>query len=94
MLTSPLTGVGRVHADNGNAAAGRHGGQPGTELAGGYAGHDAAEPLAALRATKGFPADDAGIGKVEVLHHHSGTSCAFCVVEEFGYRRPDPPIPA
>jgi len=71
----------------------RHRRQPGAELAGGDPGHGAAEPFPPHPATHRFAAGRAGIGEVEVLHHHRRTAVMVGVIEQRGDRRPDPAIP-
>src|SRR4029077_14689144 len=54
MLDAPLAGVGGIHPDHADTAAGGHGGQPGAEPAGGDTSNGAAQLLAASAAAQGF----------------------------------------
>jgi len=92
VLSAPFAGVGRVHPDHGDAAAGRHRGESGAELGGGDAGGGAAEPLPTCAAAHRVAADGAGIGDVEVLDHHRGALSVGGGIEQGGDRRPDRPV--
>jgi len=72
VLGAPSAGVGRIHPDHSDPAAGRHGGESGAEAGGGDGGHGAAEPFGALAAAHRVAAGGAGIGEVEVLDDHRG----------------------
>ena len=54
VLGAPAAGVGGVHPDHRQAAAGRHADQPISEPAGRYAGHDLAQPLGVFAAAEGL----------------------------------------
>ena len=69
MLGTPAAGVGRIHPDDRDPAAGGHPGQPSAELSGRDASDGAAQSLSALSAAQGLAPGGARIGEVEVLHH-------------------------
>jgi hypothetical protein len=70
VLGAPFSCVGRIDADDRDAAAGGHCGQAGAEARSGDAGHGAAEPFPTFAAAHGVAAGGAGIGEVEALDHH------------------------
>ena len=92
MLGTPAARVGRIHPDHGDPATAGHTDQPGTETRGGDAGYRAAQSLSALSAAEGFPAGDARVGEVEVLHHHRRAVLLLGVIEQIGDGRAHPPI--
>jgi hypothetical protein len=94
VLGAPHAGVGRIHPDDGDAAAGGHRGEAGAETRGGDTGHRGAEPFPTLTAAHGVAAGGAGISEIEVLDHHRGAVIHLGVVEQGGDRRADPPITA
>jgi hypothetical protein len=87
VLGAPFTGVGRIHADDGDAAAGGHRGEPGAKARGGDGGHGAAELFPPRAAAHGVAAGGAGIGEVEVLDDHRGAPGVGRAVEQGGDRR-------
>jgi len=69
-LGAPFAGVGRIDADDRDAAAGRHRGESNTEFRGGDTGHGGAEPFPTRAAAQCFAADRTCVGEVEVLDDH------------------------
>ncbi len=92
MLGAPAAGVGRIHPDHRDAAAGGHGGQPVAELGGRDTGNGAAQPFAALTAAQGFAAGGARVGEIKVLHHDRRAILLLGVIKQLGDRRAHPPI--
>jgi hypothetical protein len=78
VLIAPLTCVGGVNTDYCDPAAGGHRGQPVPEPRSRDGGDGAPEGLPALAAAHGFPAGDAGLGEVEVLHRNRRTPVLLC----------------
>jgi hypothetical protein len=87
MLDAPLAGVGGIHPDHADTAAGGHGAQPGAEPAGGDTSNGAAQLLTASAAAQGFAPSRAGIGEIKILDHDRTTAPLPGVVEQGGDRR-------
>ncbi len=81
MLSTPFTGVGRVHPDDRDTAAGGHRREAGTEFRGGDTSHRAAEPFPTLAAAHRVASGSAGIGEVEVLDDHRGAPRVGCGIQ-------------
>ena len=92
MLVAPAAGVGGVHPDHGDTAAGSHADQPGPKLRGGDTGHGAAQSLCAFPAAEGFPARGPRVGEVQILDHDRCAVVVLSVVEQMRDRRTHPPI--
>ena len=75
VLIAPLAGVGGIHPDHRDAAAGRHGDQPSPEPRGGDTSHGAAQSLSAFPAAQGFPAGGPRVGEVQILDHDRRALC-------------------
>lgn len=93
MLTPPLAGVGRIHADHSDAAAGSHGGEPVPETPSGDPRHGTAKSFSSPAAAQGFTPGTTRVGEVEVFDHHRRATVVVGEVEQCGDRRADPPVP-
>ena len=92
MLGAPAAGVGRIHPDDRDPAAGGYAAQPGAQLCGGNAGDGAAQPFPAPTAAQGFPPGGARVGEVEVSATTAGAAAVLGVVEQLADGRAHPPI--
>jgi hypothetical protein len=92
VLGAPFAGVGRIDADDRDAAAGRHRGQAGPEFRGGDTGHGAPEPFPPRAAADRFAADRTCVDEVEVLDDHRRAPGVGRGIEQGGDCCEDPPV--
>jgi hypothetical protein len=84
MLIAPAAGVGGVHPDHGDAAAGGDADQPGPKPRGGDTRYGAAQPLSAFPAAEGFPAVAAASRSLAPSSRATGLATAECRTEWSG----------